>query len=219
MRELNNQEGHSSEDMPRNYFDHPSADVLERFILHRSSEEETELVETHTLACESCVSALENLELEIAATKLALQEIAAEQRETKRELKKPSFWTNWFSVPSLSWAGVALAACAFCLFAFIPANVELKSERGVANLVVPEWRNTHLKLIDGGLQPGPLRADVVNQAGSLVWSGAVNSANGEVAFELPRFTNTGQYYARLYSSGAEHELLGEFPFEVKFEFF
>ncbi len=219
MRRLDKQE-EQSENMLRSYFDHPSVEVLERFALSRSSEQETELLETHMLACESCVCALENVELEIAATKLAMKQFAAERPERTLEVEreKPGFWKSWFSVPTLSWAGAGLAACAFCLFAFVPAGVELKADRDMTNIVVPQWRNAHLRLMDEGLPTGPVKAEIVNQTGALVWSVIARSAQGEVKLEVPRITESGRYYARLYAPGTEKELLDEFPFEVKFQF-
>jgi hypothetical protein len=220
MKELDKQEEHTSDDMRYSYFDHPSVDVLERFVLHRSSEEEVELIETHVLACESCVCALENLELEIAATKLALEQIAAEQPQRTFELepRKRRFWKSWLSVAKLSWAAAGLATCALCLFAVVPAKIELKADRGIARVVVPEWRNAHVKFIDEGLPAGPLRAEIVNETGTVVWSGDAQGQPGALNLQLPRIMNAGHYYARLYTAGADHELLSEFPFEVKFQF-
>jgi hypothetical protein len=204
--------------MQLNYFDHPAIDVLERFVLHRCSENELEIVEAHVLACESCVFTLENLEVELAATKLALEQIAARQQENvpNAEPRRP-FWRSWFSVPTFSWAGVGLAACAFCLFAFTPARVQLEANRGTANVVVPEWRNAHLSLIERGLPAGSLQAEIVSETGSLVWSGTAQSAQGEAKLDLPRMIHPGTYFARLYAPGAQHDLFAEFRFEVKFQ--
>lgn len=220
MDPLDKQEEHTSEDMRYSYFDHLSVDVLERFILQRSSEREIELVETHMLACESCTCAFENLEVEIKAAKLALQEIAAEELQPTFELKerKPRFWRSWFSMRSLSWAAAGIAAGALCLFAFAPANIEMQAERGIATAVVPEWRPAHVRFVDEDLPAGPLRAEVVNETGVVVWSGDAKDEPGAVKLDLPRFTKSGHFYARLYTAGADHELLSEFPFEVKFPF-
>ena len=220
MDPLKKQEEHTSEDM-YSYFDHLPVDVLERFILQRSSEREIERVETHILACASCVSVLENLELEIAATKLALEQVAAQELQRTFELKqrKPGFWSFWFSIPVLSWAGAGLAACALCLLAFVPANIEMSAERGIASVVVPEWRHAHVRFLDEGLPAGPLRAEVVNETGAVVWSGDAQDEPGAVKVNLPRFITPGHFYARLYTAGPDHELLTEFPFQVRFKLF
>jgi hypothetical protein len=220
MRELHNREEINSTNMRRTSFDHPSLDALERFVLHTCSEEELEIVETHILVCEPCVSALENLEVEIAATKLALGQIAAEQRETDSAAERNSAsWRRRFALPTLSWGAVGLATCAFALFAFLPASVEMKAERGTGTaVVVPAWRNTHLKIEDEGLPAGALRAEIVNRTGTILWTGEASSANGEVNVRLPRITEAGHYYARLYTATREHDLLSELPFDVKLQF-
>ena len=56
-------------------FEHPSEETLERFLLHQSQQAEIEAVETHILACPSCVARLEIMETHIAATKIALGEL------------------------------------------------------------------------------------------------------------------------------------------------
>ncbi len=198
-------------------FDHPPLDVLERFALNGCSEQELELVEEHILACESCVTALEAIELEIAAKKLALAPLLIKEKPEPE--RKTGRWTKWFSVPTLSWAGAGLAACAFCLFAFLPANILLTAERGsAAAAVVPEWRSAHLTLVNQELPSGPIRAEIVTQTGSLIWAGEATVTNGEVRLSLQRMRAAGLFYARLYSAGTEHELLSEFPFEVKWQF-
>jgi hypothetical protein len=84
-------------------------------------------------------------------------------------------------------------------------------------VIVPEWRNAHLTLHDEGLPVGTLQAEVVSGTGSLVWSGAAAGTQGHAKLDLPRMTQPGTYFARLYTSGADHDLLAEFRFEVKFQ--
>ena len=204
--------------MRQNILEHPAVELLERFALNTCSEEELEVVETHIMACESCVCALENLELEIAVTKLALQQIS-EREAAAQAHQEPTTagWRNWFTIPRLSWAGAGLAACAFCLFTFIPANMQIQAERGSGTTnVVPKWRSTKITLVDAGLPESTVKAEFVDENGSLLWSSEAKSSNGKVTLTLPRMTHSGHYYARLYSSGPEHELLSEFPFNVQF---
>lgn len=218
MRELIKRGEQDPWNMHHTSFDHPPVDVLERFALSKCSEDEVEVIESHILACESCVYALENLEVELAAFKLALEETAQAQRVTEQQ-SHTSSWKKWFSVPTLSWAGAALAACAFCLVAFVPTNTELAAQRGADHApVVPEWRSANLSLDDQALPAGQLRAEVVDQNGSVVWAGTANSVQGHATVNGLRITHAGRYYARLYTSGAEHELIDEFPFEAQMRF-
>ena len=41
------------------YLDHPNEEALERFLRNEVQESELETIETHILACESCVTRLE----------------------------------------------------------------------------------------------------------------------------------------------------------------
>jgi hypothetical protein len=199
-------------------YDHPAIDLLERFALNTCSEEELDLVETHILACDACVCALEDLEVQVAATKLALEQVLREQKSKPEPERIHSSWRNWFTAPNLGWAGAALAASAVCLLALLPVNVELGAERGSEQVVVvPEWRNAVLTISQGGLQDGPVQAEIVNENGQRLWAAAADCSHGLVGLHIPRMTAAGHYYARLYTV-REHELLSEFPFEVKLMF-
>ena len=55
--------------------DHPSEEALERFLLHDIRGHELVRLEGHILACERCIACLEDIELDVAATKLALRHI------------------------------------------------------------------------------------------------------------------------------------------------
>ena len=58
--------------MTNPYLEHPSEEALERFLLNRSEESEVEILETHVLACESCITRLETLESDLITLKTAL---------------------------------------------------------------------------------------------------------------------------------------------------
>ncbi len=88
---------------------HPSEDALERFVLHRMQEEELESFESHILACDNCVSRLEYLEVQIAATKMALSDLHQEKVAENYAKSKKSSWA-WLKISGYSLAGVAAAA-------------------------------------------------------------------------------------------------------------
>ena len=219
MRELKKQEDNSSDDMRKTYFDHPSSDLLEKFVLGRCTEDELDLVEPHILACHSCVSVLEGLEDEVASIKTVFGdvELQSTQAVVKPVREKIPFWNRLFSVPNLSWAGAGLAAAALLSFALIPANIQLQAERGEAKFVVPEWRPSHVHLADAALPEGRVAAEVADQNGTVLWSQVVADQNGGVDLNLPRFTHAGIYYARLYTADKQHDLLEEFPFDVQWK--
>ena len=91
----------------KTYFDHPNEEALERFLLQRSDENELEVLETHILACEVCITRLETLELQITNLKAAL--VTAEEQRIQKELHSArSSWKSWFRVPLLivGWGGL-----------------------------------------------------------------------------------------------------------------
>lgn len=218
MRELNKRGQEEPWNMHHTSFDHPPVEVLERLVLRHCTPDETEIIETHMLACESCQSALENLEFDIAAMKLVLADHARQTELRPAALQQPK-WRSWFTVPVLSWAGASLAACAFCLVAFVPVNVNLAAERGIEQTsVAPEWRRVNLNLEGASLPAGKLRAEIVSETGAHVWSGEADNLDGRVHVRGLRMTQTGHFLARVYSSASGTDLLAEYPFEVKFEF-
>ena len=54
------------------YLNHPCEDALERFLMDRCFDNELAYVEMHILCCESCVTRLEELALEMAVIRLCL---------------------------------------------------------------------------------------------------------------------------------------------------
>ncbi len=72
-------------------FYHPTEESLERFLLKHSQEEELAVVETHILACESCVARLESLEMNVAVMKLALGE-SQPARSGRHLFKAQAVW-------------------------------------------------------------------------------------------------------------------------------
>ena len=195
--------------------DHPSEDALERFLLHQSSEDELEYVETHILACEACVENLEALELQINATKVALQYLEAEPPR-KQMAKAAGVWKSWFTIPRLSFAGgFAALACAVIFFS-IPRDAALTAYRGTETAIVSEWHPLHMHLNATDLSEGPVTVELVDRTGSQLWKGASAVRRDIVDVNLPRIMKSGPHFLRLYTS--QGELLREYAFEVKGKF-
>ncbi len=198
------------------YLEHPNEEALERFLLHRSEEPELEIVETHMLACDSCVERLEILETQIAATKIALQEFQLEAQRKASAREKHS-WKFRFGTAGLSFAG-AVACVALAVGAFSPAQVHLSAYRGVETSLVPEWRPLHMHLNATDLAQGPVAVQLVDSQGTELWKDASAVKNDQVDVHLPRIRKTGNYFVRLYEPAkgtAEGDLLREFAFKVK----
>lgn len=205
------------------YLDHPNDEALERFLLHHATEEELEVVETHILACESCVTRLEDLEFLIATTKLALQEVRSEQLAKQAAKAQQTSWKSWFTVPRLSWAG-GLAVFALGV-ALVPqlthpqaADVALSAYRGLDVSTVPEGRPLHVSLNANDLGNGPVTVELVNGQGLRLWQGTTDIQNNKVDISIPQIRQIGTHFIRLYSPKAgngEGDLLREFAFQVK----
>lgn len=202
----------------QHYLDHPTEEALERFLLNQSPEVELEILETHILACESCVQKLEILETQIKATKIALRQF---QRQTQEKITVPRHsWKAWFTIPHLSWAG-ALAAVLFGVAAiplFTRADVSLSSYRGTETTFVPEWRPLHMHLNAADLSEGPVTVQLVDATGTQLWQRSSAVRGDQVNVDVPRLTRSGDYFLRLYAPSEQNgsgDLLREFAFQVK----
>jgi hypothetical protein len=210
--------------MDDSYLEHPAEDVLERYLLHQTRQDELEVVESHILACESCVTRLENLELDISAIKRALTQLE-ETQKVSAAAPAPGRWRLWFAIPTLSWAG-AVAAIAIAI-AVVPHVIQhkrpavdfsLSAYRGMESVVVPEGRPLHLTLNANDLPEGAASITVVDSNGAEIWSSRGQIENGRISVTIPRIQRSGPHFVRLYSpvSGkAQPELLREFSIDVQ----
>jgi len=207
------------------YLDHPAEEALERFLLHQSPEEEIEVVETHILACPSCVVRLEELETHISAMKTALREF--ERQTAPTQAAAPSRgWKSWFTMPHLAWASAAAAAIAVVLIvtpqmtrqASPAVDVNLSAYRGVEVASVPEGRPLHVHLNAADLPVGPVQVQLVDFTGTEVWKTDAVVRGDQVNITAPQISHAGAYFFRLYAPeehDRERQLLREFAFQAK----
>jgi hypothetical protein len=203
-----------------NYLEHPGEEVLERFVLHQSGEEELEVVETHILACDSCVARLENLEIEIAATKLALQEMKRrEAAQSQVAAARQASWRSWFTMPRLSMAG-GLAAIALGILiapqfrSEASVDVNLYANRGSEVAQAPVAKPLHVVLNNVELPQGSVVVKLVDDQGKEDWKGVAPVQKDRVAVNLPKIQQPGEYHLQVYGADSNSELT-EFAFEVK----
>lgn len=203
--------------MNESYREHPNEEALERFLLNMSPEDEIESVETHVLACESCIDQLETLETQIAMTRLALQGLQARQN-VKSSVSAFSRWKSWLTTPRLSFAATGAVAAAAALLFSIPRDVTITANRGTEAAIVSEGRPIHLHLNAAGLNSGPVAIELADNKGSIVWKGTSVIRHDTIDFTLPRLTKSGSHYLRLYSpgqAGSEAVLLREFALDAR----
>ena len=212
------------------YLDHPNEEALERFLRNEAQESELEIIETHILACESCVTRLEALEIDLAAVKIACRELQTER--IQKEAARSRSWRDWFTLPALSWAGAAavLALGISAVPQFLPRDVNLTASRGLETgmtlspcgtleaAVVPEGRPLDLHLKADDLPEGRVNLEIVNGLGKRVWQGAGVIRQQQANVVVPRITTAGAYFLRLYNparAGSDPDVLREFRFEVR----
>jgi len=206
--------------MNESFREHPSEEALERFLLNVSPEQELEDLEMHVLACGQCVDHLESIEVEIAATRLALRRLEA-QRVSERPAENTHSWTRWFTIPRLSFATTAVVAAAGTILFSIPRDVNLTAYRGTETTIVSEGLPLHMHLNAAGLNSGAVALELANSSGSIVWKGTSVIQHDTVDVTLPRITESGSHYLRLYAtpSGAnDSALLREFALDAQWKF-
>lgn len=200
--------------------EHPAEEALERFVLHQSSDDEIEAVETHFLACESCLDRLEQVELHISVTKLALQQLHLER--VAESVAKQKVKPRWFSVPGLSIAG-ALATLAIAL-SVVPGihreksasvDIELTAYRGLESPVLPKNHNLHVHLNANGLEINPARVTLVNSDGIELWNGQAPIRDHFVTVFVPQIHSTGAHFFRIYAPGQNSDPVREFAVDIE----
>jgi hypothetical protein len=212
--------------MTNTYLEHPAEDALERYLMHRSDEQEIELVETHTLACDSCVARLESLEIQIAAMKLALQELHNQAVAKAFAEPKKASWRQWLTAPRLAMAGAALAlvlgigitAPRFINQSGGEEQVSLSAYRGLESPSVPKNHKLDVSLSARGLDNNHVSVQLVDGTGAELWHGTAPIQNEKVEVKVPALTASGAYLFRLYAPPSQGELQGdllrEFAFKV-----
>lgn len=207
-----------------NSFDHPTDEMFERLVLHRSEQTELEILESHLLACDSCLSRVKDLRNQIIATKLALQTIkrkqAARAAAKIRLARLNQLTPTVLSLPVI--AGVLIGV----LFLIPPgirknasiAKVSLSVYRESEQAVLPQGRPVHVTLDAAGLPNAPVVVEIVDPLGSKLWRGDAAVFREKAEILVPQITQSGVYLLRLYSAPVrdkKSEILMEFVFHVK----
>lgn len=184
-----------------NSIHHPTEDALERFLLRQSDDAETEMIESHFLACEMCVERLEGLESVIPVMKVALESVLTEQRTKATVPTKESVgWFGWLTLPRVALAGGLAASAALVLSVSVPRKVEVAANRGTETTTVSTWMPIQLKLDARDLSSGPVSVELVNAQGDQVWRGPAQIDNDNLQLPTVRLSSAGNYLARVFSA-------------------
>ena len=192
-------------DPNRRFLTHPSDEILEDYALCRLPEALAAPIEEHLLICPSCQNAIAETDQFVAALRSARSQPAA----------------GWSVLPSLA-NKPALGPLAILIILAIvmvwkrpqetstPVAVRLASLRGANRLsAAPAGKPLRLSIDLPDLVPtGEYRVEVVDAAGSPVWTGAVSDIGGKLIATMSKPIGNGVYWVRLYGKNAE--LLREF---------
>jgi hypothetical protein len=193
-------------------FSHEIDEQLELYGLGRLTESRVAIVEQHLLVCEACQERLDDVE---TFARTMRQAIADEP-----EVQVFEGWFEWLRFrgvrqPALAWAGgFAMLVFAAGLYLHSDRNVvalaslQLTATRGDLQTATTA-RETDITLADAPGLPS-LRAEVVDDTGGRVWSGAFENGH---RIKLVKQVAPGTYFVRLYDGAGK--LLHEYGFHVR----
>jgi hypothetical protein len=197
-------------------WDHPSEDVLERFLFRNSSREETEVIEDHIVGCGDCITRLEDLEDYAAVFRAASYELSQEARlGAERRAKRRE---RWFTPEKFAWASAA--ASLFIAISFVPGYISRQNAAIPIQVSVSAWRGVdiasvatghplNLRLNSTDLPAGAVVVQLVDSEGTEIWHGPASIRDESVMVSLPALNRHGNYFVRLYSAASGTQTFGD----------
>jgi len=187
---------------------HPEEDHLERYVMRKCSEDETEAIEEHLLVCEPCQK-----RLGCAEDWVKLMKSAVPLGPSRLPIPR---WRMIFGSVFARPQPIALAGCVAFAALLCTAPILLRERAGVDQVVAlsasrgaPDQAfatasaTNHLILAPdlAGLT-GPLELQVVDSAGAVLFVQALEARNPRV--RLDRKLKPGIYWVRINSAEADH---------------
>ena len=202
--------------------------MLERYVLHQSTELELDTIETHVLACESCVARLEDLEAYIGILRQAHQELQLEEAKQPAKESLAAKISSWFTPQRMGLAAaMAVVAIAVSITPYFtsshgngtPIQANLSTWRGVETHTLQAGRPLDVHLNAADLPKGAAWAQLVDSDGRELWKGSTSIVRDSAEVRLPALEASQSYFLRLYSPAAagagQGDLLREFAFRTK----
>jgi hypothetical protein len=204
---------------------------IEGFIFNRLSGVTREVIEEHLLACQSCLSRVEQEEEYVKAVKTAAREMEREDLERAYSGEKParglSGWleraARWFGPGKQRIWAVALASVAIAgsgvLFRYhadrqAGQDVELVLYRGAHGAVEAKAQvPLRLSLNVEDLPDAGYRLELVAGSGAVAASGEAAPTRGRLLWNVGKGFSPGTYWVRLRGSGGE--LVREFGLTLR----
>jgi hypothetical protein len=214
--------------MQNSFRDHPTDEMLERYLLNQSDEAEFEVVESHILVCSDCVGRLEQAESFITTFKAACGELSVTGARTPKVVSfmrkigasLTPLRLSWTAGLAIVFAALIMAPAQFALRRPIsPTQVTISAWRGRESVAVPAKRPLMLHLRSIDLPDGTVAVQLVDALGREVSHGST-SINQEIAsVSIPPLQTPGAYFLRLYSvadtKSGQRDLLREFAFQAR----
>lgn len=207
---------------------HVTDEELEQYALDRLEEDDAAPVEEHLLFCEDCRNRLQAMDEYVAAMRVALGELEAEQQpvDSAKARKYPPI--GQFLKPKQTALFLAAAASLLIIVPLWlgqsePYELHLRALRGVEESLMPAApANQSLRLavnLDGLVVGRDLVLELVDSGGDTVWADTVRAEGNEATAEVGKTLAAGQYWVRLYtptqSEPERGELLREFGLRVE----
>jgi hypothetical protein len=196
--------------------DHPSEDVLERFLFRNSSLDETEVIEDHIVGCGDCITRLEDLEDYAAVFRQASYELSRDarlqaERHAERRTRRLTPWR-------FAWASAA--ASLFIAISFVPGHLSHQNAASPIRVSVSAWRGVDIASVATGhpldlrlnstdLAAGAVVVQLVDSRGIEIWHGPASVRDESVTVSLPALSRQGNYFVRLYSVGSHNDTYGD----------
>jgi hypothetical protein len=215
--------------------EHTSGEQLERYLLRQTTENETDVVETHLMICASCQDRLARLEEYRSAIRDGLALIASEKEQLGRdgqileESPKRGWLTNvlrgnWGRLSMVPAAATLLLAGTFLAGTMWrspgPAEIWLAAERGsqTTEATAEHGRRLQLHLDTSGLPGGETWVEIVDSKGNTISEQRAQRVSNQLSTEVSPLPS-GRYYVRVYGTRGGHldpdQLLREFGLQVR----
>lgn len=219
--------------MQNSFRDHPTDEMLERYLLNQSDEAEFEVVESHILVCSDCVGRLEQAESFITTFKAACGELPVTGARTPKivSFMRGSFMRkigasltplrlSWTAGLAIVFAALIMAPAQFALRRPVsPTQVTISAWRGRESVAVPAKRPLMLHLRSIDLPDGTVAVQLVDALGREVSHGSTSISQEIASVSVPPLQTPGAYFLRLYSvadtKSGQRDLLREFAFQAR----
>jgi len=188
---------------------HVGEERLEAYARHSLTEEESAEIEEHLLFCSTCLDQLEAVERYGRAMRGAAARIM--QEESRAPDKTRARDRAWFRTPAPIWAGVFAMGVLILMVGLnlqerpgAPIDVELQAVRGTSTGEALSGHPLNLRMDARGVPQVPnWQIQIVDENGSLMWSGLGTSSVDMIRARVEKTLPPGVYFVRLIKNASD----------------